>query len=209
MSEINWKTQEVIINPSIINNIPLFLSWMPERYKSELENQCNLDDIGEDFYERVGDSVRHLKERGLYNIENTETTGFSLLLFCMAFKRNPETVRQKEIDDWVKKVGSFLDVDVSKKEQGLSEIEINLLSRAVKYIENPYAKIYNNFTYDNLGILKWLPKEFFILPIQQYPFMNFWETPFPEKKKVKPKKKIMSKDDDWDDYLYDLGSLFK
>lgn len=208
MDEINWKTQEVIINPSIINNIPLFLSWMPERYKSELENQCNLDDIDEDFYERVADSVNHIKERGLYNIENTETTGFSLLLFCMAFRRNPETVRQKEIDDWVKKVGRFLNVDVSKKEQGLSEVSFDLLSSAVKYIENPYAKIYGNFTSKELGILRWLPKKFFILPIQQYPFMNFWETPFPEKKKFKPKRKITQKEYSWDDWD-DIGSLFK
>ena len=181
MGEINWDTQEVVLNPSIINNIPLFLSWMPERYKIELETQCNLDDHYEDFYDQVGISVNHIKERGLYNIENTETTGFSLLLFCMAFKRNPESVRITEINAWVKKVGRFLNVDVSKKEQGLSEIPIDLLSSAVKYIENPSAKIYDNFKYKDLGILKWLPKKFFIVPFQQYPFMNFWETPFPEK----------------------------
>ena len=36
MNEINWKTQEVIINPKLLDMIPKLNSWLPPDYINEI-----------------------------------------------------------------------------------------------------------------------------------------------------------------------------
>ena len=79
-----------------------------------------------------------------------------------------------------------------------------MIINAIYELNNPKPRLYPNIRKGS--ILSFIPKGFFILPIQKYPFMNFWETPFPEKKKVKTMDWKKSKEPmGWDD----IGFLFK
>ena len=90
----------------------------------------------------------------------------------------------------------------SDTHNGLSEIDDVNIKNAVYEFNNSKPRLYREFT--KRSILSFIPKGFFILPIQKYPFMNFWETPFPEKKKISSNSK-MNEMSWWED----IGSLFK
>ena len=219
MDKISWKTQEVIINPKLLDMIPKLNSWLPPNFIDEIlrDVQVFLDFKDnwfsmEEFESIVSFEMNDNPDSDFYLI-NTKTTAFDLTLFCCAWKRNPETVSKGAIKRWAKEVSLLFDFEPVWEDthNGLAEIDDVNIINAVYEFNNPKTRLYRTFTRGS--ILSFIPKGFFILPIQQYPFMNFWETPFPEKKKVK--KKVKKPDgtkpnkysswDGWDD----IGSLFK
>jgi hypothetical protein len=115
-----------------------------------------------------------------------------------------ESVKFSALNLCGKRVGKIFGFEPvwSDTHNGLSEIDDVNIKNAVYEFNNPKPRLYKTFTRGS--ILSFIPKGFFILPIQQYPFMNFWETPFPEKKKISSKSK-MNEMSWWED----IGSLFK
>lgn len=213
MNEINWKTQEVIINPQLLDMIPKLNSWLPPDYIDEIlrDVQVYLDYKNDWFsmgeFESIADRDMAKPSFVEFILKNTKTTVFDLTLFCSAWKRNPERVSNDGIENWGKRVGKIFGFEpvFSDTHNGLAEIDDTKIKNAVYGFNNPESRLYTIFTRGS--IMRFIPKGFFILPIQQYPFMNFWETPFPEKKKKTKSKKSARRWEDigWDD----IDSLFK
>tara|TARA_S200002703_G_scaffold52259_1_gene45315 strand:+ start:21222 stop:21833 length:612 start_codon:yes stop_codon:yes gene_type:complete len=203
MGKINWKTQEVIINPKLLDMIPKLNSWLPPKFIDEIlrDVQVWLEFKEEWFSMQEFESIVFFEMKDNlgsdFYLKNTKTTAFDLTLFCCAWKRNPETVFKEDVQKWAKKVSLLFNFEPVWEDthSGLAEIDDVMIINAIYEFNNPKTRLYRAFIRGS--ILSYIPKGFFILPIQQYPFMNFWETPFPEKKKVKK--------DDWDD----ISSLFK
>jgi len=212
------ENQEVIINPKLLDMIPKLNSWLPPDYIDEILRDVQVyldyknDWFSMDEFESIADRDMAQPNFAEFVLKNTKTTAFDLTLFCCAWKRTPETVPKEAVQKWEKKVGLLFDFEPvwEYTHSGLAEIDDANIKNAVYEFNNPKPRLYKAFTRGS--ILSFIPKEFFILPIQQYPFMNFWETPFPEKK-VKKKVKTMSgtkskrtwSEMGWDD----IGSLFK
>ena len=219
MGEINWATQEVIINPKLLDMIPKLNSWLPPDYIKEIDRDVQVylnykDDwfTMEDFDNLTAIEIANNPANNLY-LKNTKTTAYDLTLFCSAWKRNPESVPHNSVLSWAKKVSKIFGFGPvwGETHNGLAEIDDANIRNAIYDFNNPKPKLYREFT--RVNILSFIPKGFFILPIQQYPFMNFWETPFLKKKKVKPKKTTKSKtqarrktNPHWDDFF---DSLFE
>ena len=209
------ENQEVIINPKLLDKIPKLNSWLPPDYIDEIlrDVQVYLDykndwfsmgELGLMFKYKNSVELEDTIGSGFY-LKNTKTTAFDLTLFCCAWKRNPERVSNAEGQKWAKKVGLLFDFEPVWEDthNGLAEIDDANIVNAVYEFNYPKPRLYKKFKRGS--ILSFIPKGFFILPIKKYPFMNFWETPFLEKK-TKPKK-----DDDLnetDRFFDDLASLF-
>ena len=214
MSEINWKTQEVIINPKLLDMIPKLNSWLPPDYINEIlrDVQVYIDYKNDWFtmedFESIADRDIAKPEFVKYILKNTKTTVFDLTLFCSAWKRNPERVSNDVIENWGKRVGKIFGFEPvwSDTHNGLAEIDDLQIINAIEEFNNPQSRFYKILARGS--ILGFIPKGFFILPIQQYPFMNFWETPFPEKKKTNPKRKTKPEKLNLKDMWDDIGSLF-
>lgn len=217
MGKINWKTQEVIINPKLLDMIPKLNSWLPPNFIDEILRDVQVF-LGykdewvsmEEFESIVSFELKDNLASDFY-LKNTKTNAFDLTLFCCAWKRNPETVSKEAIEKWAKKVGLLFDFEPVWEEThtGLAEIGDVKIINAIYELNNPKSRLYS--TIKRGSILSFIPKVFFIIPFSKYPFMNFWETPFPEKKVKKGEIEKNSVEkmgliwDDWDD----ISSLFK
>ncbi len=208
MSKIDWRTQETILNPKLLDMIPKLNSWLPPQFIQEIHSQVQVYlEYKDDWFPMEDFEVLDAKES--YNpaydfyLKNTKTTAFDVVLFCSAWKRNPETVEASKVEKWAKKVGDIFGFNPvwDDTHSGLSEINDMYIIPAINYLNNPKPQLYEGFKRPN--ILTFMPKEFFIIPFQKYPFMNFWETPFPEKKNITTtkNKKGVDLDELWNDFF--------